>query len=88
MRQIVEPFVNKDFNHFPIKKFNNLYIATLTQYNKNFNCFVAFPNEMIKNTLGEVLAYHQKTQIRIAETEKYAHVTYFFDGLVEKPFFK
>lgn len=86
MRQIVEPFVNSNFNHFPIKKFNNLYIVTFTQYRKDYNCFVAFPNEIIRNTLGEVLANYNKIQLRIAETEKYAHVTYFFNGLIENPF--
>ncbi len=86
MRQIFEPFVNPGFNYFPIKEFKNLYVASLTEYNSKYNNYVAFPNLLIKNTLGEILALNQKNQLRIAETEKYAHITYFFNGLVEKPF--
>lgn len=86
MRQIFEPFVNLNFNHFKIKQFKNLYVASLTQYDSRFNNPVAFPNQIIKNTLGEVLSLNQKIQLRVAETEKYAHITYFFNGLIEKPF--
>ena len=49
------------------------------------NCEVAYPPVELKNTLGEYLAAHGKTQLRIAETEKYAHVTFFFNGGVEQP---
>jgi 2,3-bisphosphoglycerate-independent phosphoglycerate mutase len=64
-----------------------LHYVTLTNYNRNFkNVHVIYDKENIKNTLGEVLEKHQKTQIRIAETEKYPHVTFFFSGGREKEF--
>jgi len=86
MRQIVESFINPDFQQFPIKKLNNLYVVTMTRYSEKFNIPVAFPPETINKPLGKVLAEHHKTQLRIAETEKYAHVTYFFNGLQDATF--
>jgi 2,3-bisphosphoglycerate-independent phosphoglycerate mutase len=65
----------------------NLFYTTLTEYNKNFkNVQVVFRNDDLKNTIGEVLEANNKTQIRIAETEKYPHVTFFFSGGREKEF--
>jgi 2,3-bisphosphoglycerate-independent phosphoglycerate mutase len=59
----------------------------MTQYDQTFNgVHVVFENDNLQNTLGEVLAAHGKKQIRIAETEKYPHVTFFFSGGREKPF--
>ncbi|MCP6720069.1 MAG: 2,3-bisphosphoglycerate-independent phosphoglycerate mutase [Patescibacteria group bacterium] len=86
MRQITESFANPAFNKFPIKKLSNLSVTTMTEYQKGLKTAVAFPSEKIKNSLGEVLADNQKTQLRIAETKKYAHVTYFFNGLRDAPF--
>ncbi|MFA5386088.1 MAG: 2,3-bisphosphoglycerate-independent phosphoglycerate mutase [Candidatus Paceibacterota bacterium] len=86
MRQMVETFINKDFKEFPVKKFENLYIATMISYRDDFKVNVAFPPEEEKNPLGKILADNGKIQLRLAETEKYAHITYFFNGLVEKPF--
>jgi 2,3-bisphosphoglycerate-independent phosphoglycerate mutase len=64
-----------------------LYYVTMTNYNKNFkNVHVIYDKENIKNTLGEVLEANNKTQIRIAETEKYPHVTFFFSGGREAEF--
>ena len=58
----------------------------MTQYDKTFeNVHVAYKPQSLTNTLGEYLAKNQKRQFRIAETEKYAHVTFFFNGGVEKP---
>ncbi len=57
----------------------------MTQYDATITAPVAFPPEEIKDTLGEVLAQHGLHQLRIAETEKYAHVTFFFNGGVEAP---
>ncbi|MDP2650673.1 MAG: 2,3-bisphosphoglycerate-independent phosphoglycerate mutase, partial [bacterium] len=65
---------------------SNLYIATFTQYSNKFNLPTAFPAEEIINPLGRVLADNDKVQLRVAETEKYAHVTYFFNGFKEAPF--
>mgnify|MGYP001070820977 CR=1 FL=1 len=85
-RQIVKPFVEPNFKHFPVKNFRNLYVTTMTCYQENLKTAVAFPPQKIENPLGKVLADNQKTQLRIAETEKYAHITYFFNGLREQPF--
>lgn len=64
-----------------------LYYVTMTEYNKSYKgVHVLFGNTDLTNTLGEVLAANHKTQIRIAETEKYPHVTFFFSGGREQPF--
>ncbi len=64
-----------------------LHYVTMTEYDKSFkNVHVIFENKDLKNTLGEVLEANNKTQIRIAETEKYPHVTFFFSGGREQPF--
>ena len=86
MRQLVEPFVFPEFNKFPIKRFSNLKIATMTQYHKSFPTAVAFPPQKITTCLAKVLSEYKKRQLHLAESEKYAHVTYFFDGLKEKPY--
>ncbi len=86
MKQIVSAFIDKDFKNFPVKNFNNLYVATMTQYDKNFNVPVAFPPEKFETCLGKVLADNNKIQLRVAETQKYPHVTYFFNSLKEEPF--
>ncbi|MFZ4058486.1 MAG: 2,3-bisphosphoglycerate-independent phosphoglycerate mutase [Ferruginibacter sp.] len=65
----------------------SLNYTTMTQYDQTFkNVHIMFENDDLKNTLGEILANHQKTQIRIAETEKYPHVSFFFSGGREVPF--
>ncbi|MDE2218032.1 MAG: 2,3-bisphosphoglycerate-independent phosphoglycerate mutase, partial [Patescibacteria group bacterium] len=58
----------------------NICFVTLTQYDKNFNCLVAFPPEIIETTLGNEISKAGLTQARIAETEKFAHATYFLNG--------
>jgi len=85
IRQITAPFTQKDFEVFPVAPLKNLFLATMTQYSDQFTAEVAFPPEEIINTLSKVLADNQKFQLRVAETEKYAHVTYFFNGLKDKP---
>ena len=85
-RQITRAFTEKDFNEFKVEKYSNLKFLTMTEYDANFkNVEIIYPNIDVKNTLGEVLARNNKKQLRIAETEKYAHVTFFFNGGVEKP---
>jgi 2,3-bisphosphoglycerate-independent phosphoglycerate mutase len=65
----------------------NLHYNTMTKYDETYkNVHVIFDNSNVQNSLGEVLAANGKTQIRIAETEKYPHVTFFFNGGKEKPF--
>ncbi len=86
IRQIVEAFVMPEFDKFPAKKFQNLFVATMTEYAKAFNVPVAFPNEVVTHPLGRVLSDAGKTQLLIAESEKYAHVTYFFNAYREEVF--
>jgi 2,3-bisphosphoglycerate-independent phosphoglycerate mutase len=86
MRQIASPFILKSFNNFSVKTYENLYIATMTPYEDDFKVPAAFEPEKVQNPLGKVLAENSKTQLRLAETQKYPHVTYFFNGLKEEPF--
>ncbi|MBQ3108042.1 MAG: 2,3-bisphosphoglycerate-independent phosphoglycerate mutase, partial [Clostridia bacterium] len=87
-REITRAFIYEDFDGFERKNgFFPVYYVSMTQYDKTFGdkLHVAFKPESLKNTLGEYLAKNGKKQLRIAETEKYAHVTFFFNGGVEAP---
>ncbi len=86
IRQLSSAFINPQFKNFPTKSLNNLYIMTMTQYDDEFKVPVAFPPEKIETCLGKVLSDKGKTQLRIAETQKYPHITYFFNGIREEPF--
>ncbi len=86
MRQLAGAFLDPNFSQFPTVRFNNLYTVTMTEYEPEFETKVAFPEETVEYPLGKVLSEDGKTQLRIAETEKYAHVTYFFNGLREEPY--
>jgi 2,3-bisphosphoglycerate-independent phosphoglycerate mutase len=86
MKQIAGAFLNPKFSAFPIRHFKDLFVATMTQYDPAFKNPVAFPDEDVQGTLGQALSVSGKRQLRVAETEKYAHVTYFFNGLKEIPF--
>ncbi len=84
-REITRTFIEKDFDGFK-RDYFPVYYVSMTQYNKDFkNIHVAYKPDTLKNTLGEYLSKMGKKQFRIAETEKYAHVTFFFNGGVEKP---
>ncbi|MDO8443714.1 MAG: 2,3-bisphosphoglycerate-independent phosphoglycerate mutase [Candidatus Azambacteria bacterium] len=85
-RQLSRAFVEENFSEFPRKKINNLYFAAMTRYEKNLPLHVLFEPIEIKNTLAEAISKSGKNQIHIAETEKYAHVTYFFNGGEEVTF--
>ncbi len=85
-RQLTESFTLENFSGFPRTKIDDLYFAAMTRYEENLPIKVLFEPTEIKNPLAAVLAEHKKTQFHIAETEKYAHVTYFFNGGVENPF--
>ena len=85
-REITRAFVNADFDGFARKKVVNLNFVMLTEYAADIKTAVAYPPASLANTLGEWMAKHDKTQLRISETEKYAHVTFFFNGGVEEPF--
>ncbi|WP_312384699.1 2,3-bisphosphoglycerate-independent phosphoglycerate mutase [Atlantibacter subterraneus] len=86
-RQITRAFVNADFDGFARKKvvkFSNFVM--LTEYAANIDTACAYPPSSLVNTFGEWMAKNDKTQLRISETEKYAHVTFFFNGGVEDSF--
>jgi 2,3-bisphosphoglycerate-independent phosphoglycerate mutase len=85
-REITEVLTQQAFPEFNMQPLQ-LHYTTMTQYDQTFKgVHVVFENDNLQNTLGEVLAAHGKKQIRIAETEKYPHVTFFFSGGREKPF--
>ena len=85
-REISEVLTQQDFPTYDMKKLN-LWYTTLTEYDKSFrDVHIIFSTDNLNNTLGEVLAANNKKQIRIAETEKYPHVTFFFSGGQEVPF--
>lgn len=85
-REITEVLTQKDFPEFGMKKLSLDY-TTMTEYDKTFKgVHVIFENDNLNNTLGEVLQQNGLKQIRIAETEKYPHVTFFFSGGREVPF--
>ena len=78
--QILDALTNKNFNSFNTRKLSNIYLTTMMYVSDNIKGDIAFSKENIDNTLGIYLSKNGKKQLRIAETEKYAHVTYFFDG--------
>lgn len=84
-RELTRAFVSPEFDGFQRTKLD-LHFTTLIEYERDLPVHVAFPPEDIKDGLGEVLSLNNKKQLRIAETEKYAHVTYFFNGGLEKAF--
>lgn len=85
-RELTEALSQKDFHEQNMHKLN-LYYVTMTNYDDTFkNIHIIYDKENLTETLGEVLAKAGKKQIRIAETEKYPHVTFFFSGGREKPF--
>jgi 2,3-bisphosphoglycerate-independent phosphoglycerate mutase len=86
-RQITRPFIEPDFDGFvrECKPALGSFVS-LTEYNADFDVPVAYPAERLKNVFGEYVAKNGLHQLRLAETEKYAHVTFFFNGGREKPF--
>tara|TARA_B110000444_G_scaffold152465_1_gene142669 strand:- start:355 stop:1881 length:1527 start_codon:yes stop_codon:yes gene_type:complete len=85
-RELTQALSQKDFPEFQMTQLD-LYYVTLTNYDESFqNVQVVFDKDNLENTLGEVLSKSGKTQVRIAETEKYPHVTFFFNGGREIPF--
>ena len=85
-REITRTLVDKDFNEFETKKMN-LFFVCMTPYDETMpNVKIAFKKERLANTFGEYISNLGYTQLRIAETEKYAHVTFFFNGGEEKQY--
>ena len=85
-RQLSQAFLFKDFDCFDREVSLHVKFTSLTEYDVRFPSPFIFPSEDLKKILGELVSVAGKSQLRIAETEKYAHVTYFFNGGVEKPF--
>lgn len=84
MREISSVFVSKEFKEFETKNVK-VEVATMTEYNKAVPLPVLFPKDTPKNTLSQVISEAGLSQLHTAETEKYAHVTFFFNGGVEEP---
>ena len=85
VREISRAIADKDFTHFK-KEHKHLNIATMTQYDKKFPLDVMFEKQTPKNTLAEIISKAGLSQLHTAETEKYAHVTFFFNGGLEDEF--
>jgi len=85
-RQLSQAFLLKDFDGFDRKVWPQVHFVSLTQYDVRFPSPFIFPQQELRKILAEVVSAAGKSQLRIAETEKYAHVTYFFNGGIEKPF--
>lgn len=92
VRQTTQAFVSDSFSFFPRQKLSNLYFVTMTEYDKNLPCFTAnscpaaFKSAEVENPLAKIISENNLSQLHIAETEKYAHITYFLNGGEEKSF--
>ncbi|MBU1928200.1 2,3-bisphosphoglycerate-independent phosphoglycerate mutase, partial [bacterium] len=85
MRELVTALGDKNFNGFT-QRHLDLHIATITEYDKSFTYPVLFRKDSPKNTLAEVISAHGLRQLHTAETEKYAHVTFFLNGGIDEPY--
>jgi 2,3-bisphosphoglycerate-independent phosphoglycerate mutase len=85
-RQLTEAFAIPGFSKFKREQIKNLDFVTMTQYEDGLPVSVAFPPEHVENPLGKIISKKDLKQLRIAETEKFAHVTYFFNGGNEEPY--
>jgi len=86
-RQITRPFIEPDFAEFDRGRVPSLgSFVSLTEYSAGFDIPVAFPPDRLQNVFGEYISKQGLRQLRIAETEKYAHVTFFFNGGIEQPY--
>jgi 2,3-bisphosphoglycerate-independent phosphoglycerate mutase len=82
----VHALIREDFNGFRVGRRPSIEVVTMTSYDRTFDVPVAFPPQSMANIVGEVVSRSAMTMFRTAETEKYAHVTYFFNGGIEPPF--
>jgi len=85
-RQITYALTQTDFNKFSRRKTPNILFTCMSIYDKQLDLAAAFPQKEVKNNLSKILSAHGLKQLRIAETEKYAQVTYFFNSQKEKPY--
>lgn len=86
MRELSRAFGDNSFCEFEAKQYKNLFLLCFTPYDENLPLPTLFPKTLPKNTLSEVIASNHLSQAHIAETEKYAHVTFFFNGGIEEPY--
>jgi 2,3-bisphosphoglycerate-independent phosphoglycerate mutase len=84
-RQLSQAFLFENFEGFKREVWPRIHYVTLTEYDATYPCPIVFAPQLLKNILGDVVSAAGLKQLRIAETEKYPHVTYFFNGGVEKP---
>ncbi len=85
-RQLTKAFVLPGFNKFERNYIKDLFFVTMTEYEKELPITTAFPPQVVHNSLAEVLSKAGLKQLHIAETQKYAHVTFFLNGTIEEPF--
>lgn len=85
-RQLTRAFVGKKFDRFPVTKFSDIAFITMAEYEKGLPVTVAYPEQWAETPVGRVIADGGFKQLRVAETEKYAHVTYYFNSGRELPF--
>ncbi|HZC36551.1 MAG TPA: 2,3-bisphosphoglycerate-independent phosphoglycerate mutase [Chthoniobacterales bacterium] len=85
-RQLTQAFLFPDFSGFDRGQWPKVELITMTVYDKTYRCPVAFQPQTLDDILGKVVSDAGKRQLRIAETEKYPHVTYFFNGGIEVPY--
>lgn len=86
IRQLLHSLAKDNFKGFTTKNINNLIFTTFTNYDSTLKIPNVFPHKHEKNFLGQLISNNGLKQLRLAETEKYAHVTYFFNGGIEEPF--
>jgi 2,3-bisphosphoglycerate-independent phosphoglycerate mutase len=84
-RELSRALMEKDFDGFLREKLVNISYATLTQYHEDFKFPIAFPPQNLEHLFGQVISQAGLKQLRLAETEKYAHVTFFFNGGTDEP---
>lgn len=85
-RQITDALMSEKFTGFQRKVKPHISFVCMSQFDKNFGLPIAYPPQDLKNIFGEIISEQGLRQLRIAETEKYAHVTFFFNGQIEQPF--
>ena len=85
-RQITYALTQPEFDKFHRRRFPGVHFTCMSVYDQSLDLPVAFPQEKVENNMGKVLSDHGMRQLRIAETEKYAHVTFFFNSQVEEPY--
>ena len=85
-REIVSALGNEDFKEFKREVFTKIPLVCMCQYDKNFDFPILFPKENVTNTLAQIISEQNLRQFHTAETEKYAHVTFFFNGGLEEPY--